>query len=558
MPCSPQRRTIPFLCLAAVFLAPLVLDAAAPAKAPQSPASPAALKALPSPSDLLDQKVLATAHEGSQIMSNLTYLSDMIGARLTGSAALKRANEWAAEKMKSYGLSNVHLEPWTIPVGWQRGTATAHVIDPDNGCQLSIASLAWAPGTKGTVEGDVVILKATKVEELAAYKGRLKNAIVLRGAPAPVAPITQLADARRQRPVRPDAAPGPNGDARGPGAAPGRNGDARGPGAAPGRPGDPRRFRAMVAFRRQLNKFLRDEGVAALFVDSGKPHMLLNMTGSWRGPDPAGAAEPLTTLFVAHEHYAMLYRLASRPTPARTRVALNVENTFITGPITVYNTVGEIRGSEKPDEVVVIGGHLDSWDLGQGTTDNGTGSCIALEAARVLAKCPTRPKRTIRCILFTGEEQGLRGSHAYVDQHKSELSHISMAIIHDMGTGRVTGLGLMGHQNMQKILEPELANLKPLGVTRFGMGRMGGSDHASFDQAGVPGFYFLQDPDEYRFTHHSQSDTLDKAHEADLIQGVQAMAVLAMRVANLPALLPHHPVAGDRQASRQVPETNVR
>src|SRR5262249_10948075 len=157
---------------------------------------------------------------------------------------------------------------------------------------------------------------------------------------------------------------------------------------------------------------------AAILMDAGKPQGLLNMTGSWQGNDRGNAGDPITTLFVAHEHYALLHRLASRPAPAKTRVALEVNNKFIPGPIACYNTVGEIPGSEKPDEVVVIGGHLDSWDLGQGTTDNGTGSMVALEAARIIAKSGLKPKRTIRVILFTGEEQGLKGSAAYVQQHK--------------------------------------------------------------------------------------------------------------------------------------------
>jgi hypothetical protein len=524
MPRSLYRRITPVLCLVTVFLAPLLLEAAAPAKAPSNPATPNGVQAA-RPADLLDQKLLATAKDSSEIMANLTYLSDTIGSRLTGSAALRRANDWAAEKMKSYGLTNVHLEPWTIPVGWQRGPATGHMIEPENGVQLCMASLAWAPGTKGPLEADVVILKANKAEDLAAYKGKLKNAVVLRGEPVRVPLVSQLNQARRPGQARPNGARGPNQDPR-------------------------RFFQQRIAFRRQMNKFLHDEGAVALFTDAGKPHMLLNMTGSWRGAQGNDPGDPLPTLFVAHEHYAMLYRLASRPAPARTRIALDVQNTFITGPITVYNTVGDIRGRDKPDEVVVIGGHLDSWDLGQGSTDNGTGTCIALEAARVLARSPARPKRTVRCILFTGEEQGLVGSSAYVKEHKGEMSHISAAFIHDMGTGKVTGLGLMGHANLQKLLEPEMANLKPLGVAKFSTGRMGGSDHASFDRVGVPGLYFLQDPDEYGLTHHSQSDTLDKAHEADLIEGAQAMAVIAMRVANLPALLPHHAAADDRQASR--------
>ncbi|HMF10784.1 MAG TPA: M20/M25/M40 family metallo-hydrolase, partial [Gemmataceae bacterium] len=204
----------------------------------------------------------------------------------------------------------------------------------------------------------------------------------------------------------------------------------------------------------------------------------------------------------------------------------------------VYNTVGELPGSEKPDEFVILGAHLDSWDLAQGTTDNGTGSCVVLESARLLAKSGVRPRRTVRFCLFTGEEQGLYGSKAYVKEHQDELPRISMCLVHDTGTGKVTGIGLQGRQVLQPIFQAELAGLKDLGVTEINLRGMGGSDHASFEQVGVPGFAVHQDMNEYFLTHHSQSDTLDKAREADLVQGAQVMAVAARRVADLPSLLP--------------------
>ena len=185
-----------------------------------------------------------------------------------------------------------------------------------------------------------------------------------------------------------------------------------------------------------------------------------------------------------------------------------------------------------------MGAHLDSWDLAQGTTDNGTGSSVVLEAARILARCGTPPKRTIRFVLFTGEEQGLHGSKAYVKQHKDELSRISMCLAHDTGTGKVVGVGLQGRDVLKPIMEAELVSLKELGLTEINLRSMGGTDHLSFEQAGVPGFALRQDMAEYRFTHHSQSDTFDKARAPDLVQGAQVMAVAAMRVANLPTLLP--------------------
>jgi hypothetical protein len=301
----------------------------------------------------------------------------------------------------------------------------------------------------------------------------------------------------------------------------------------------------MRAFRTELRDFLRNEGAAVMIMDASKPHGLLNMTGNWRsdraGADRGNAADPLPTLFMTHDHYSLLWRLASRPAPAHTRVSVEINNTFVPGPITVYNTVGELPGSEKPDEFVVVGAHLDSWDLGQGTTDNGTGTCVVLETARILSKSGVKPKRTIRFCLFTGEEQGLYGSKAFVAAHKDDLARTSLAVVHDTGTGRVTAITTQGHDPLKTIFEKELTALKDLGVKEINSRRMMGSDHQSFDGAGVPGVMFQQDPAEYRLTHHSQSDTLDKAREPDLVQGAQVMAVMAVRVANLPGLLPRDP-----------------
>ena len=200
------------------------------------------------------------------------------------------------------------------------------------------------------------------------------------------------------------------------------------------------------------------------------------------------------------------------------------------------------------DEIVVVGAHLDSWDLGSGTTDNGTGSCVTLEVARSLAKLAKeghRPKRTIRFILFTGEEQGLHGSKQYCIRHKDEMAKHSLALVHDTGTGRVINFGVLGREEMRKALAPELTTLKAVnfeGLVSGGMG--GGTDHASFNGVGVPGMACYQDADEYRYTHHTQSDTFDKAKHPNLIQGAQVMAVTATRVANFPTLMPRERTGG--------------
>src|SRR5262245_19284736 len=486
----------------------------------------------------LDSKIIADAQKTSEIMKNLGYLSDVIGPRLTGSANLKRANEWTAEVMKSYGLSNVRLEPWEIPVGWERGVATMKLIEPDNGRSLTVASAGWSPGTKGKILSDVVVINARTKADLEKYRGKLKNAVILRGEPAKVAPVTDLS----YGPGQPGGKRDPKDGEKGPDAkadeqkaeqkkADEKKGD---------EPKGPDRFRGFSdPFQRDLAEFLRAEGAAVTLRDSGKPHNLLVTTGGWpRNTDRGNAPEPMPSLFIAHEHYSLLYRLATRPAPAVTRVEVEIDNKFVPGPITVYNHVGEIPG-EKADEFVVVGAHLDSWDLAQGTTDNGTGSCIVLDTARLLVRSGVKPKRTIRFVLFTGEEQGLHGSRQYVTRHKDAMAKTSVALVHDTGTGKVQGFGLQGREAIKPIMDRELVSLKNVGgfsgVTLRGMG---GTDHLSFEQAGVPGFACAQDMDEYRLTHHTQSDTFDKAKEPNLIQGAQVMAVTAMRVANLPSLLP--------------------
>jgi hypothetical protein len=477
----------------------------------------------------LDRKIIDEAKSHSEIMANLSYLSDEIGPRLTGSANLKRANEWTAERMESYGLTNVHLEAWTIPAGWERSGVYARLLEPDNGRSLLMASMGWAPGTKGRISADVAVIRAKNSKDLQTYRGKLRDKIVLQGEPRHIDPIPD-----------PDSWMSFFG---GPKQKPKANGHSAG--TSPH--GQISRemiqtYMARMAFRREMTAFLHNEGVAALLIDSEKPQGLLNMSGSWAtfgGGDRASSFEAVPTLFVSHDHYAMLYRLATRPAPARTRMELEVTNRFIPGPIAVYNTVGEIRGKEKPEECVILGAHLDSWDLGTGTTDNGTGSAIVLEAARILSRCGVAPKRTIRFILFSGEEEGLFGSREYVKKHKDELPRISLCLVHDTGTGKVTGIYLQNREAIKPIFERELVSLKALGVKDLNLRPMPGSDHQSFDSAGVPGFAMEQDMSEYMWTHHSQSDTLDKAHEENLIQGAQSMAVVAMRVANLPGLLPH-------------------
>src|SRR6202008_3964286 len=239
------------------------------------------------------------------------------------------------------------------------------------------------------------------------------------------------------------------------------------------------------------------------------------------------------------EGYRMIYRMLKK---GPVEMEIEISNSLSKKPGEVYNTVGEIRGTEKPDEVVILGAHLDSWDLGTGSTDNGTGSMAVLEAARTLAKLNLKPKRTIRFVLFTGEEEGLVGSAKYVQAHKDELEKVSAVLVHDAGTGHVLTLGLHDNYQDREIVDHVLAPLSELKLLEPSMARSYGTDHLSFDNGGVPGFFCIQDGAEYHLTHHSQSDTFDKVWKDDLNQGAQVLAAWAYNTAQLPAKLPRRPL----------------
>ncbi len=470
-----------------------------------------------SPFAAADASILAEIKDHGEVMQNLEYLSDSIGPRLTGSPQLKRANEWTAEMFKKYGLTNAHLEPWTIAHSWTRGTARARIISPTEH-PLTIASAGWSPGTNGAVRGPVVYVEARTKEDLEKYRGKLKGAIVIAQEPASLSPPPSE---ERPAALRPMQAP-------------------------PRRPGDPPQpapFAGGQQLARARNEFYKQEGVAAVLRDSAKPHGLLNMTGIGGENYEIGA---IPTAFITGEGYRMVYRMLKHgPVEAE----IEMTNSFSDKPVEVYNTVAEIRGTEKPEEVVILGGHLDSWDLGTGTTDDGTGTMVVLEAARALAKLDLKPKRTIRFVLFSGEEQGLVGSKKYVEAHKNELEKISGVLVHDTGTGRVLTIGLHDNYQDREWVDQALAPLGELKLLEPSMARQFGTDHASFAAAGVPGFWGIQDGAEYSKTHHSQSDTFDKAWKDDLMEGAQVLAAWAYNTAQLPQMLPRRPLpfnpAGD-------------
>ena len=494
-----SRRVAMLACVAALVLAGVRVGFAQPATDDTSAFAAA------------DAQILSEIRDHSEAMENLEYLSDEIGPRLTGSPQLKEANDWTAAKFREYGLTNVKLEPWTIAHSWTRGTARARIVSPAEH-PLTIASAGWSLGTNGPVRGPLVYFDAKTKEGFARFHGKLKGAIVIYQEPESLSPP------RRENPnaplLRPMQAPPP----------------------VKGQPAEPSPFAALQEMGRARNEFFKQEGVAVVLRDSNKPHGLLNMTGIGGEKFDIGA---IPTAFITGEGYRMLYRMEKH---GKVEVEIEMTNSFGEKPMDVYNTVAEIRGSDKPDEMVILGAHLDSWDLGTGSTDNGTGSMAVLEAARTLAKLNLKPKRTIRFVLFTGEEEGLVGSEKYVDAHKDELEKISGVLVHDTGTGRVLTLGLHDNYQDREIVDQVLAPLKELKLLEATVRRSFGTDHASFDDAGVPGFFVVQDGAEYNLTHHSQSDTFDKVWKDDLNQGAQVLAAWAYNTAQLPALLPRRPL----------------
>lgn len=461
----------------------------------------------PDPIAEMDAKILGQVKaDQGELKADLQYLADRIGPRLTGSQQLEQASSWTLERFKQLGLAKAHLEPWTIANSWTRGDATGRILGPTKQA-LTLAAAGWSPNTKGTLHGSVIGVSAERPEDLKRYKGKLTGAIVVFGKPAEM-----------QTPVNPLLTPW---------------GDMTIPVALP-KSDKPLDYQAYVALRTAAMNFFAEEKVGAVLLGSEKIYGLLNMSTSSRDYQPTA----VPTAYITRENYLLLWRLLDAG-PVEAEV--NIEGSFSGKPAQVYNTVAEITGSEKPEEAVIIGAHLDSWDLGTGATDNGTGSAAVLEAARALQKLGVKPKRTIRFVLFTGEEQGLNGSKEYVKTHKAELDKISGALVHDSGTGKVLTIGLMANygvrESMDRVLNP-LARAKEVGLAEPTLRVEGGSDHVPFDEAGVPAFWCVQDNADYDKTHHSQADTLDRVRWDDLTEGAQVLAVFAYNVAQLQELLP--------------------
>jgi carboxypeptidase Q len=448
-----------------------------------------------------DQKISEEVKAHSELVKNLEYLTTEIGARLTGSPQMNRASDWTLQRFKAYGI-DAHLETTEVPHSWTRGRDTAELTAPVQK-NIEIRSAGWSKATDGQVSGNVLFVNLDTPAEVEKDKGKLKGAIVMTRLPANVPPDSDVPNNAYDAVIPPSV-------------------------GVP-RAGGQNRFRQ----RQQLMKQVADEGAAVLLLDSGKTDSLFNMT-SFSRYEPS----QVPTAFLTHEDYSLIYRLLQT---GAVSMKVNLTGSFSSGPAKTSITVAEIKGSAHPDERVIIGGHLDSWDLGQGALDNGTGAMATLEAARTLKALGWKPKRTITFILFTGEEEGGVGADLFVKNHAAEIPKMDAALILDLGTGKVFTICLEREYEtaslMEEIYHPlqEVFDLDSLDTRYYGS-----SDHVEFLSAGVPAYFGLQKPDHYRQAHHSQTDTFDKVIPDEINQGAAVLAGWAWNVSEMPQALPHH------------------
>jgi carboxypeptidase Q len=485
----------------------------------------------------------------SKVMDFATGLMDLIGERLTGSPNMKRANEWTRDQLTAMGLSNAHLESWgPFGRGWANQYVNVRMTSPDLAPLIAYAE-AWTPGTNGVIQGRCMRVTIEDKKEFDKYKGRLAGMILIFGPDAEVKPITEAPFKRLS-----DDELAKIGEYQIPSEHP------------PFRFAD---FRKRQQFIKELNQFFADEKVLAVIDDSrgtaGGGTVFVQSGGSYK----QGETATVPKITIASEHWSRIARLLQQKKDVT--LEANVANTFYDDDAMQYDTIAEIPGADKKDEVVMLGAHLDSWHAGTGATDNGAGTVVMMEAVRILKALDIKPRRTIRIGLWSGEEQGLLGSQGYVQQHfgsrppmddplmkgmptllrreagpvsvKPEQAKVSAYFNVDNGTGKIRGIYLQENAAVAPIFEAWMRPFKDLGMTTLTMRNTGGTDHLSFDAVGIPGFQFIQDPIEYETrTHHSNMDLYDRLQPDDLKQMAVIVASFVYDAATRDQMLPRKPI----------------
>lgn len=484
----------------------------------------------------INEKIRKEEMENSQIMRTLHFLTDVYGPRLTGSPNLKAADDWAIKQMQAWGFENAHLEAWSFGhPGWINERAYGHIITPVTDA-LVFEVLAWTPGTNGAVTAQayqMMLPERPTQAELDAYldsiKEMVKGKIVLVGkqtiVPVNITPPAKRWNDEELRPrFDPDARPTPT------------------PTPTPA-PTTPPGLLTGVRLNERIDKFLLEGGAVARINDSGREHGQIRAFNN-RTFD---VTKVVPTIVLRNEDYGRISRLlADRQTVS---LELNIQNRSFPEGTTAYNVIAEIPGTDKKDEVIMLGGHLDSWHAATGATDNAIGCAVMMEAARILKAIGVRPRRTIRVALWSGEEEGLLGSQAYVKEHfgsfenpKPDYFKFGGYFNIDSGTGRARGMTVFGPVEAAVPLREALgpfAYLGVIGAINTRSRALGGSDNTSFNQAGLPGIGTLQDPIEYG-THswHTNLDTYERIIEADVKKSAIVVASAVYQLAMRDALLP--------------------
>jgi hypothetical protein len=474
-------------------------------------------------------RIKAEGLTNSQVMETVSFLTDVHGPRLTGSPNMKAAGEWARDKMKEWGLVNAQLESWGVfGRGWATEKFSVEMIEPQYSSLIAYPE-AWTGSTEGTITGAPVYAKIESEADFEKYRGKLSGAIVLTRPPVEAKIHTEADGERYDEKKLADLAM------------------AETPGARSEWAARREEFRRQRELRDKAAKFFKAEGAAVLLSPSRiGDYGTIFVSGS--GPRNIGAPPGLPSLILAIEHYNRIVRIIEKGIPVK--LAINVQNKFYEADSLGYNTVAEIPGVDKKlkDEVVMLGGHLDSWHSGTGATDNAAGCAVAMEAVRILKVLGVQPRRTIRLALWSGEEQGLLGSRGYVKKHFGDVRTMTLAPEHekfsayfnlDNGTGKIRGVYLQSNEAVRPIFEAWLKPFNDLGANTLTIRNTSGTDHLSFNEIGLPGFQFIQDKIEYDTrTHHSNMDVYDHLQAGDLMQASVIMASFvynaAMRDGKLP------------------------
>ncbi|MGN6637508.1 MAG: M28 family metallopeptidase [Mucilaginibacter sp.] len=476
------------------------------------------------------QKIRDEGMNHSKVMETAFYLTDVSGPRLAGSPELKHAQDWAVNQLKSWGLQNAKREPWgKFGKGWEVQKNYAAITVPYYHAIIAIPK-AWTPGTNGAIKGDVVLVKIDTTADFEKYKGKLAGKIVIfdtkntklpEGLKPDLTRYTdeQLAEMEKAT-VEPERRRGPN----------------------------PRmaEFMRLRALRNAISTFLKDENVALILSQARGTDGTVFTTNGASYVDTAKAVAP--ELETSGEDYMRILRLVKAG--QKVEMEADIKTQFFTDDLQGYDVVGEIPGTDKKlkDQLVIIGGHLDSWHAATGATDNGAGSAVMMEAMRILKSVGFKPKRTIRICLWSSEEQGLFGSRYYVLNHfgdpktmelKPEQSKVSAYYNLDNGTGKIRGIYLQGDSAARPIFEKWFQPFKGLGASTVTIRNTGGTDHLSFDAVGIPGFQFIQDPMDYGTrTHHSNQDTYDRLSEDDLKQAATIVASFVYNTSQQQEMIP--------------------